>query len=89
MENKAVMKRDEYGGLRTTTTIGLELGKWFAGATALEVLAAQQAAASPNDRSALLGFIPGFNRNVAIPVFGITSTVLYATSAVVKAAYKL
>ena len=87
---QAVMKKDEYGVLRTTTNIGIELGKWFGYATALEVLAAQQGGAKSDDASALLGsFLPKFRRDVAITTYGLTSTVLYATSAILKASYKL
>ena len=81
--------KNDRSGLVVATTIGAELGKWFGTATALEVVAATRAGAKMDDRSVLLSFLPGFNRNVAIPTYGLTSTVLYGTSAILKAAYKL
>ena len=84
-----VVKKDQYGALRATTSIGIELGKWFGYATALEVVAGQQTGAAPTDRSVLLSFIPGFQRRHAINTYGLTSTVLFATSAILKASYKL
>jgi hypothetical protein len=84
-----VVKSDQYGALRTTTNIGNVIGLWFGYATAIEVAAGLQNGAKKSDDSAVLGFIPGFTREVAIPTYAITSTVLYATSAILKAAYKL
>lgn len=84
-----VEKTTNKNALVAVTKIGTELGKWFAGATALEVVAGTRQDATRADRSVLLGFIPGFTREVAIPTYGVTSTVLYGTSAILKAAYKL
>jgi hypothetical protein len=76
--------------LVAVTKIGSELGKWFAGATALEVLAGTRTDAARTDRSVILGpLFNSFSRQAAIPTYGITSTVLYGTSAILKAAYKL
>lgn len=87
---QAVMKKEEYGVLRTSTNIGIELGKWFGYATVLEVVAGQQAGATKDDRSVLLGSLfKDFHRDAAITTYALTSTVLFGTSAVLKAAYKL